>query len=251
MLFYARTPADLRGVEGTFAGAENFFLGALSSVLRTGGTFFDVGSSFPGLSVPMAKLLRERGQVIAFDPESDAFRRLRAHVKLNGLSNVRTYQKALGEENAKGKLVVQGDSCPSLISRGAARQNANFEWTVAEPDASLAAASSLPGAEAQAVDIVQGDWFRETKQVPVPRALKVAAEGYGYCVLRGLQRTLAHPACALLCCEIHPNFLAANTTGEAITGIVGSAGFAHIVTRLRGAQIHMTACKQADGQASC
>ena len=104
-LFYARTPAELRGVEGTFLREEVYFLSVLLSTLRPGDVFFDIGSSFGAFAIPLAKLVGERGQVIAFEPERDAFKQLQKHVKLNGLSNVRTYQKALGQENAGGNCL--------------------------------------------------------------------------------------------------------------------------------------------------
>ena len=219
--FYAHTPEELRGVEGRFL-LEKDFLDVLVANLGPGDVFFDVGSHIGQFAIPLAKVVGNQGQVVAFEPEAQAYQRLLDHLELNTLSNVRIFRQALGDQNAAGRLFVGGGACPSLVAH--------------EGDSEQQRA-------AEAVDIVQGDWLVRTEGLSIPRAVKIDVEGYEYSVLRGLQQTLAHPACELLCCEIHPSFLPAEVDVATIVEFVKSLGFTHIDMPLRWTQIHMIAYK--------
>ena len=201
----------------------------LISTLRPGDVFFDVGSSIGQFTIPMSKVVGEEGQVIAFEPEAQAYQRLLDHLELNRLSNVRIFRQALGDQNAAARLFVGGGVCPSLV----AHENDSEQQNATE-----------------AVEIVPGDWLRENENLPIPCAVKIDVEGYEFSVLRGLQRTLAHPACKLLCCEIHPSFLPAEVDVTVIVEFVKSLGFTHIDMPLRWTQIHMIAHKERAGYAT-
>lgn len=221
---YAHTPEELRAIEGNLS-LEKDFLDVLVANLGPGDVFYDVGSHIGQFTIPMSKVVGGEGQVIAFEPENGAYGRLIAHLDLNGRSNVRVFKKALGDENALGRLFV-GGVCPSLL------------WHLGDTEQQSAS---------EAVEIVQGDWLVRTEGLPIPRALKIDVEGYEYSVLRGLQRTLAHPACELLCCEIHPSFLPAEVDVTVIVEFVKSLGFAHIDISPpppRYTSIHMVAAKR-------
>lgn len=221
--FFAHTPLELRGLEYRLS-LESDFLKVLTCVLGSGDVFLDVGSHIGQFIIPLAKLVGEKGQVIAFEPDNEAFARLQEHLKLNEVSNVRTFKKALGEQNSTGRLFVGGTPCPSLLPhRGDAEQQGAV----------------------QDVDIVQGDWFRESERLPTPRAVKIDVEGYESAVLCGLKRTLAHPACELLCVEIHPTFLPPEVTVEALLKFVKSRGFTRLEAHPRQTEIHVIATKGA------
>lgn len=226
--FYARTADELRGVERDLL-AEQDFLSVLMSALCPGDVFYDVGSHIGQFAIPLAKVVGDQGQVIAFEPEAQAYQRLLDHLELNALSNVRVFRQALGERNAAGRLFVGGAACPSLVAR--------------EGDSEQQRA-------AEEVDIVQGDMLARTEGLPIPCAVKIDVEGYEYSVLRGLQQTLAHPACKLLCCEIHPSFLPPEVNVSVIAQFVRSLGFTHIDVPPRWTQIHMIAHKERAGHAT-
>jgi len=225
---YAHTPEELRGVEGRFL-LEKDFLDVLVANLGPGDVFFDVGSHIGQFAIPLAKVVGNQGQVVAFEPEAQAYQRLLDHLELNTLSNVRIFRQALGDQNAAGRLFVGGGACPSLVAH--------------EGDSEQQRA-------AEAVDIVQGDWLVRTEGLSIPRAVKIDVEGYEYSVLRGLQQTLAHPACELLCCEIHPGLLPPEVKPEAVTVLISSLGFTHIESFPREAEIHVLASKGAAKDAS-
>lgn len=234
--FYAHSPAELQGIETSFMGllSEKDFLEALIANLRPGDVFYNVGSHVGKFTIPISKVVGEKGQVIAFEPEPGFYNRLLANLELNALSNVRVFKKALGDENCPGRLFVGGSACPSLLAH-----EGNAEQQSASED----------------VDIVQGDWVVRTEGLPIPRAVKIDVEGYEFSVLRGLEHTLAHPACELLCCEIHSpsevfTSLPPGVTLQMIVEFVKSAGFSHLCLRPRGDQIHMIARKGATERAA-
>jgi len=223
--FYAHTPEELRVIEGNFL-LEKDFLDVLVANLGRGDVFYDVGSQIGLFTVPVSKVVGEEGRVIAFEPEHKAYDGLLAHLGLNGLLNVRVFKKGLGDKNYSGRLFVGGAACPSLV--------------VHEGDSEQQRA-------AEEVDVVQGDWLVRTEGLPIPRALKIDVEGFEYSVLRGLQQTLAHPGCKLLCCEIHPPFLPAGVDVAVIVEFVRTLGFTHIdisPPHPRWISIHMVAAKR-------
>ena len=151
MQVHTGTPAELRGREVHFL-VEKYFLQALISTLRPGDAFLDVGGDVGLFTIPTAKVVGERGVVLCFEPESVAYRKMLDNLALNGLTNVRVFKKALGDQNSGGRLFVGGTACPSLLPH--------------QGDAEQQSAS-------EAVEVVQGDWLRENENLPIPRAVKI------------------------------------------------------------------------------
>jgi hypothetical protein len=60
---------------------------------------------------------------------------------------------------------------------------------------------------------------------------------------------LAHPACELLCCEIHPSFLPAEVDVAVIVQVLKTLGFSRIESLPRWTQIQMIAYKGESGSA--
>jgi FkbM family methyltransferase len=218
--FRAHTPEELRDIEVRFL-TERDFLQVLTSGLRLGDVFLDVGSYIGLFTIPVAKAVGEHGQVIAFEPESNNHKRLVDNVKLNGLRNVRVFRKALGERSGGGKLFLAGSGSSLLAHAGDADQQSASE----------------------AVEIAAWDELRQIEGLPVPRAVKIDVEGYEYAVLRGMQRTLAQQACQLLCVEIHPSFLPGNLRPEDVIGLVESLGFTRFEIYPRLTTTHLVASK--------
>jgi FkbM family methyltransferase len=157
--------------------------------------------------------------VIAFEPNTESYEHLQDNLVLNGIRNVRSFRKALGERNSEGKL-YQGE------------ENA---------DSSLVAPILGSDGRCQPVEIVAGDSFRQAQGLPIPRVVKIDVEGYEYCVLQGLRATLMQASCELVCCEVHPNFLPKEATTEMILSFVRSLGFARLDTYPRYDTLHLVA----------
>lgn len=71
---------------------------ALQSLCRRGQTVVDVGANLGGFTVPLAERVGPKGEVHAFEAYRKVFQHLNANVALNGLTNVYTYNVAVGRE---------------------------------------------------------------------------------------------------------------------------------------------------------
>lgn len=72
---------------------------ALQALCSRGFTVLDVGANLGGFTVPLAERVGTTGAVHAFEPFRKIFQHLNANVALNGLSNVYTYNFAIGRED--------------------------------------------------------------------------------------------------------------------------------------------------------
>jgi FkbM family methyltransferase len=220
--FYARTPGEWRKMEGTYTGGREVFLPVLVSRLRRGDVFYDIGANIGEYTVFAAKAVGGEGSVFAFEPEQSNYRRIEAHLELNGLRNARAFNVALGEKCGEMFLEVAGflNSQCRLVERA--------------PAAS---------AQTERVKVMTGDGIRRTEQLPVPNAVKIDVEGYEYYVLKGLRNTLADPVCRLVCCEVHPSRLPAGIQPAQVAGFIQSLGFSHIERFERGTEVHLICTK--------
>jgi FkbM family methyltransferase len=81
---------------GTYDPAE---LKLFKKYLKTGGTFVDIGANLGAYSIPLAVHVGQKGIVYSFEPFNPTFQLLTANAALNGLLNVQTFQRALGDTN--------------------------------------------------------------------------------------------------------------------------------------------------------
>jgi len=80
---------------GTFDLGQSY---ALQTLCKEGDVVIDVGANVGGFTVPLAERVGPNGEVHAFEPFRKVFQHLTANVALNGLTNVWTYNSALGTE---------------------------------------------------------------------------------------------------------------------------------------------------------
>jgi len=80
---------------GTFDLGQSY---ALQTLCRQGDVVLDIGANVGGFTVPLAERVGPSGEVHAFEPFRKIYQHLNANVALNGLSNVFTYNNALGTE---------------------------------------------------------------------------------------------------------------------------------------------------------
>ena len=193
------------------------------SEVGPGQVVYDLGANVGLYAVLLAKVVGEQGCVIAFEPDSESYQHLQENLKLNGLTNVRTLRKALGEQTSMSMLYRGEGNADSSLVRPATGKDLGHEL----------------------VEVVRGDEFIQTENLPPPRLVKIDVEGYEYAVLRGLQRTLAHPACELLCCEIHPQLLPPDVKPQTIIDFVQSIGYKCLDLRPRFDTFHLLARKAA------
>lgn len=70
------------------------------------GVFIDVGSHIGKYTIPVARVLDQRGTVVSLEPEPDNFSLLRRNLALNHLSNVHAFQMACSSEDGEAVLYV-------------------------------------------------------------------------------------------------------------------------------------------------
>ncbi len=219
--FFVETAEELRLFEKAQGGYwEKDTLDLLMDILAPGDVVYDIGANVGLYTVLLAKKVGDSVWVLAFEPHSQAHRRLLDNLKLNELSNVRVFRQALGERTGEGKLHYGSD---------------------------LLFSSMLPSknhSRAETVEVVEGDGFIRRENLPLPRAVKIDVEGYEWAVLRGLDRTLRHPACKLVCCEVHPALLPSEVGVERIVSFLVSLGFERIEHYSSGGEVHLMAYKE-------
>lgn len=162
---------------------------AIREALRPGDVFVDVGANIGVLTLLGARGVGVRGTVIALEPNPDVFPRLEAHVRDNGLTQVRLRRSALGDAAGVRTLSVPptgntgAGTLGVLPPRHGGRVLASYKVEVEVGDEALGDAPDAP------------------------MLIKIDVEGHEPNVLRGLTRTIEarRPAVVI---EINPTALA-------------------------------------------
>jgi FkbM family methyltransferase len=220
--FVTRTPEQLRAVEAVSMEPS---LDLIARFLQPGDTVYDVGSNLGVYSILLAKAVGPRGTVIAFEPHHETYEQLLENLRLNGLENVRAFEKALGERAGEEKLFIGEVIANFSLLRGAIAGSKGTDMPF------------------ERVQVVRGDEFVEAERLPIPKAVKVDVEGFEYSVLKGFQRTLADPRCEMVCCEIHPKFLPVPLKPTDITNLLMSLGYSRIEGQPTDGPYHLVSYK--------
>jgi FkbM family methyltransferase len=224
--FYVYSKSSIEALNSL--GGERPTLEFLIGKLRDGDCVYDIGAATGLYTVFLAKAVGERGKVLAFEPEDHTYERLREHLDLNQLTNVRAFKVALGD--AEGNVCLKlGEVAGSarIIGSAVASKGGPVEW----------------------IRVVEGDKFAEAEKLPMPRAVKIDVEGYEFAVIRGLSRTLAQPQCEVVCCEVHPQLLPTSVTPEKVLDLLKSLGFRRIEIQPRTRDFHAWAFKDDQDEA--
>jgi FkbM family methyltransferase len=142
----------------------------LMRVLQDGDGFVDVGANVGFFTVLAAQLVGETGRVYAFEPEQENFGRLAQNISLNDLSNVVTYQSAVGDQVGTAELFINSDN-----------DGGHALWN---PGAHSFNKVSREKVIKQNVEMVTLDSVLAGATVPV-KLIKIDAEGYEQHVLHG------------------------------------------------------------------
>jgi FkbM family methyltransferase len=180
-------------------GGEREVLKHLLADLRPGDVAFDVGASLGIHTVFMALRVESRGKVVAFEPEKESYQKLLTNIALNGLTNVLALPMGLGEERGDSPLYGGAEYCFNLWQKGRELH--------------------------QQAEIWPGDELIRKESLPRPGLVKIDVEGFEYSVLKGLEKTLSHPACRSVCLEVHVHLLPSGVTPEMILRFLEGCGF--------------------------
>lgn len=201
--FRVRTPEELRVFGKAASGCwEREVLERILASLHLGDLVLDVGAHVGLYSVLLAKAVGQQGCVLAFEPHSENCLQLRSNLALNAITNVRLFQKALGDSSGRVRLYFGEDLlfCKLMRPRGT---ETSF----------------------QTVEVLEGDVIVAQERLGVARAVKIDVEGHEYAVLRGLRRTLSEPACQFVACEVHPTLLPPGTDPSHVMDLLRDLGF--------------------------
>jgi len=161
-------------------GGEPEVQRVLKEYLKTGMTFYDVGANIGLFSLIAARLVGEKGRVVAFEADPEIAARLREHVERNQFAWARVEEKAVWCEAGTVRF-ARTDPTTS-------------------PDRGLGHVAEGVGAETIAVQAITLDEFAEKENAP--DLIKCDVEGAEVDVFRGARRLLRerHPT---IVCEMH------------------------------------------------
>jgi FkbM family methyltransferase len=106
------TIGQLFDLYGEFSEGEVELLGQL---MKPGDTVIEVGANIGSLTVPLAQFVGPQGTVVAFEPHRILFQNLCANIAINGHTNVKTQNFAVGKENRSVVLPYIDYSKPGIF----------------------------------------------------------------------------------------------------------------------------------------
>lgn len=155
---------------------------AISSLLRRGMTFVDVGANKGDFSLLGSALVGATGKVLSFEPEPNNCYWIRRSIELNGYNNIQLFELALGDTNGDAQLYLARKSgWHTLIPHQRGRDAGTLTVKKRTLDACL-----------QEIHLDQVDM------------IKVDVEGAELQVLRGARRTLCNNRQIVLLVDVHP-----------------------------------------------
>jgi len=159
-------------------------LSTLRSLIRPGMVIADIGANVGFYAVEMARSVGPGGRILAFEPDPLTFRLLQERVNRGSLSNVETYQVALGETSCRATL-----HCSAYC----------------RADNRLSPSHTESHVEVCEVEVCRLDEFLSGRDIHID-ALKIDVQGSEERVLRGAEATLGRGV-RWMWIEFSPNHL--------------------------------------------
>lgn len=160
---------------------ESRDLRRVSSILRPGMRIVDVGANVGIYSLLAAKAVGRTGKVWAFEPSSEASRRLVRNCVLNGVERVDVARVALADVE---------DGVVSLRRDPGYRDGDRYLATRSRPNVTVTAESGDVGDD-EAVPVTTLDRYLRTRaEAPAIDFIKIDVEGGEFAVLKGAKDTL-------------------------------------------------------------
>lgn len=138
-----------------------------------GWSCWDLGAHYGLYSVALAMRVGPTGQVAAFEPNPESFRKLEGHARMNRLGWLKPYPCAASDRAGSGKLFTYGDL-------GSTSTHLRYE-----NETETEAAAPIPIRTVRIDDLVDAGELRP------PQFIKVDVEGHGHRALEGMRRSLA------------------------------------------------------------
>jgi FkbM family methyltransferase len=132
-----------------------------------GAVCWDFGAHFGIHTVGMAIQAGPSGQVVSFEPDPGAFKRLTRHVKMNSLTNVRLFMAAASDRSGSGTMI---------ISHGSGSAYSHFQY---EDEEITGSTPTL------AVEKLVPDELVNRGEIRPPNLIKIDVQGHGACAIGG------------------------------------------------------------------
>ena len=151
----------------------------LLSVVRKGDVVIDVGAYIGAYTLLAARHAGSNGNVISFEPNPQSYSRLIRNIELNGFTNVKAVNCAVGDEST-----VKNFKINSFLSNiDSSRQSSTL------------------------VKMVTLDSIIRGNGVSSVKLIKIDVEGYEYNVLKGLAASFKKHIVKNLIIEVHPTLM--------------------------------------------
>ncbi|MGK7941880.1 MAG: FkbM family methyltransferase [Crocosphaera sp.] len=202
-------------IEPTEEKKLNYFLEThcvdwLSSYLNSGDTILDIGASFGTISLPLAKIVGEKGHIYAFEPARKTQTFLQQILEINNISNISIVKSAISDQPGTYEFVEY-------------LNDNSFSW--ASDTSTLNAPTINTEREhfTYDVDVTTIDQFVATYHLQ-PAAIKMDIEGFELYGLQGAKTTLDryHP---YLCIDIHEDVKTGSSSLLEIQPFLESLGY--------------------------
>ncbi|GIV18162.1 MAG: hypothetical protein KatS3mg022_3597 [Armatimonadota bacterium] len=186
----------------------------LLSLDLLGKTVYDVGANVGIMTLFFARSVGDSGRVVAFEPHPYSYRRLNRNLRVNRLSNVTSFQCAIGDTAAVLDLFQ-----PS------------WHLSAATFDREKAVQLKEGALIIHQVEVDSLDSLIARYHLPLPDMVKVDVEGFEVHVLRGARETIqrCYPDWFI---EIHRNVHGESTTSQVVEMLTTySYQFYHVETQ--------------------
>jgi FkbM family methyltransferase len=138
--------------------------------LKPGDVFYDVGSNMGFFALIAGRLVGPQGHVCAFEPHPDNARAVSENARLNGLSHLRIFEVAAGNEARREQLTMTDWDGGAALARYP-----------------IGPSSSVTRTE---VEVVTLDDFIVDRALPLPTFVKIDVEGAELEAIEGMRRTI-------------------------------------------------------------
>jgi FkbM family methyltransferase len=203
--FFVDPASNLGNAIITQPAYEPQMLSALTSILKEGDLYLDVGSNEGYFSVIASKLVGDSGRVLSIEPQSRLQEIIYRNIELNNSHNIHVFQLAVSD--------VVGTARISLL-----------------PDMNTGGSGLFPATKykipIQLVPQTTLSRFLSLVCVPKVRLMKLDIEGYEYEAILGSRDLFAGGVIEHIALELHPSILAQRgKSGDDIITFLKECGY--------------------------
>jgi len=191
-----------------FCAFEENELSFLKRYLRKGDIFFDIGANIGLFSLLASNVVEDEGEIYAFEPTPETFKRLDANIELNNFTNIKSHQFAFSNEIGELPFHISTDGSDAFNS--------------------FARVKKLENGDTISVKTITVDHFIQTENIPIAdiKLVKIDVEGWEMNVFKGAVDFLSHPDAPALMVEFtDANAIAAGTSCGKIFDFIKSFGY--------------------------